>query len=323
MARPIYSGAISFGLVTVPVQLYSATSSHTISFHQLQRGTGERIRQKRVAEGSGEEVEYGDIVKGYEVDDGRWITIDRDELEAVEPGRSRTIEITDFVDIAEIDPIAWNKTYYLGPQEDVGAEKPYELLRRALQSTGRAAIATLVMRGRQYLVTIRPLDDVLALETMWFADEIRGTDEIGNLPEDVEVSDRELGMAEQLIESLTSEWEPERYRDTYRERVMELIEAKAEGEEVVVREEAEAPKVTDLLEALRRSVEETTARREGGAAAATAGAGSGEDEDLSALTKDELYDRAADADISGRSSMTKDELIEALREASSGGRSAA
>lgn len=311
MARAVYSGAISFGLVTVPVKLYSATSSHRISFHQLQRGTGERIRQKRVAESSEEEVDYADIVKGYEIGDGRWITLEREELEAVEPGRTRTIEITDFVDLAEIDPITWNKTYYLGPQEDVGAEKPYELLRRALESTGKAGIATLVMRGKQYLVTVRPLADVLALETMWFADEIRSTDEVENKPRDVEVTERELGMAEQLIDSLTEPWRPEKYRDSYRERVMELIESKARGEEIVVREEAEPPQVGDLMEALRRSVEETKARRKGGAAAATAT----QEGDLSALTKEELYQRAADADISGRSSMTKDELIEALSRA--------
>jgi DNA end-binding protein Ku len=291
MARSIYTGAVSFGLVTVPVKVYSATSSHRVDFHQLQRGTGERIRQKRVAEGSGEEVEYGDIVKGYEVEDGHWVTIEREELEAVEPGRTRTIEITDFVDLAQIDPIAWNSTYYLGPQEDVGAEKPYELLRQALRSTGKAAIATMVMRGRQYLCTIRPLGDVLALETMWFADEIRSTDEIENKPEGVTVSDRELGMAEQLIESLTGPWEPERYTDTYQEAVMDLIRAKAEGEEVVVREEEEAPAVGDLMEALRRSVEATTRKREAGAEAAKASVGPPEGrsgDGLSELTKDQL-----------------------------------
>lgn len=301
MARAIHSAAISFGLVTVPVQLYTATSSHRISFHQLQRGTGERIRQKRVAEGSGEEVEYGDIVKGHEVGDGRWITVEREELEAVEPGGKRTIEITDFVDIDEVDPIAWDRTYYLGPQEDVGADKPYTLLREALRSTRRIGIATLVMRGRQHLCCIRPLGDLLALETMWFADEVRDPGVVGHLPDDVEVTDRELGMAEQLIESLTTTWDHEQYRDTYTDRVMALVEAKAEGEEVVVPEGREPADVTDLMEALRRSVEQTTRGRQPAAA-----------EPLEDLTKDELYDRAAAADVEGRSSMTKAELVEAL-----------
>jgi DNA end-binding protein Ku len=327
MARAIWSGAISFGLVTVPVRLYTATESHTVSFTQFQKGTGERIRNKRVAEGTGEEVEYRDIVKGAEVAKGQFVIVTPEELEAIEPGRSRTIDILDFVDLEDIDPITWNKTYYLGPAEDVGAEKPYRLLLEAMRSTGKVAIANFVMRGKQYLATIRPLGDLLALETMFFADEIRGADEVENAPVDVTVDDREVGMAEQLIASLSTEWEPSKYRDTYRERVEELIEAKAKGEEVVTTEPEEAPEVGDLMEALRASVEASKQRRRGGAAAMAGRSGRGEsdqgesdqgesdrgDGDLGSLSKDELYERASNADIAGRSKMTKDELLEALR----------
>jgi DNA end-binding protein Ku len=307
MARPIWSGAISFGLVTVPVKLFSATSSQTVRFNQFQEGTGERIRYKRVAESSGEEVAYSDIVKGYEVEDDRYVLVTQEELESVEPGRSRTIEIEDFVDLDAIDPITWDKTYYLAPREDAGAEKPYALLRTAMASTKRVGIARFVMRGKQYLATIRPLGDALALETMWFADEIRGLDEIDNLPVDAEPSERELSTAEQLVESLTVDWEHDRYRDTYRERVLELIKRKAEGERIVVEEEEAPPEVADLMAALERSVEQTagrrkrTERRDGG-------------DGLADLSKDELYERASEAGIPGRSKMSKDELVTALRD---------
>jgi DNA end-binding protein Ku len=309
MARPMWSGAVSFGLVTVPVKLYSATSSHTVRFNQFQVDTGERVRHKRVAEGTGEEVPYEDIVKGYEVDDGRYVMVTQEELESVEPGRSRAIEIEDFVALDEIDPIIWNKTYYLAPQEDVGAEKPYALLLEAMRSTNRVGIARFVMRGKQYLATIRPIGELLGLETMYFADEIRSTEDVDNAPVDAEPSKRELHTAEQLIESLSVEWDPTGYRDTYRERVMELIERKAEGEEIVVEDREETPEVADLMSALRASVKETTRRRQRGKKAARA-SGDGLDE----LSKDELYERASDAGITGRSKMSKEQLVDALRQ---------
>jgi DNA end-binding protein Ku len=312
MARAIWTGTISFGLVTVPVRLYSATESQTVSFSQFQKGTGERIRYKRLAEGTGEEVDYADIVKGAEIDDGRYVIVTPEELEAIEPGRSRTIEIEDFVNLDQIDPISWDKTYYLGPAEDAGAEKPYGLLLRAMQSTRKVGIARFVMRGKQYLATIRPIGEILGLETMWFADEIRGADDIENLPVDVNVSDRQLGIAEQLIDSLATDWDPARYTDTYRERVLALIERKARGEDVVVEEPEQAPEVTDLMEALRASVEASKQRRKGGARAMRASAG----DDLESLSKEELYERATEAEVEGRSRMKKDELVEALRRAS-------
>lgn len=307
MARPIWSGAVSFGLVTVPVKLFTATSPHTIRFNQFEQGTGERIRYKRVAEHTGEEVAYDDIVKGYQVDDGRYVMVTQEELEAIEPGRSRTIEIEDFVSLNEIDPISWDKTYYLAPQENAGAEKPYALLHQAMASTNKVGIARFVMRGKQYLATIRPIGDLLGLETMFFADEIRGPDDVENVPVDVEPTERELRTAEQLIDSLSVEWDATRYHDTYRERVLELIEHKAQGEDIVVEDEAEPAKVTDLMAALRASVEESSRRRGQPEQPVPAG---GRLEDLS---KQELYERATAAGIPGRSKMSKPQLIDALQ----------
>jgi DNA end-binding protein Ku len=310
MARAIWSGAISFGLVTVPVKLYSATESKSISFHQLQKGTGSRIRYQRVAQDSGEEVEYGDIVKGYEIDKGRYVVIEPEELEAVEPTKSRTIDIEQFVDLDEIDPIYYDNTYYLGPASDVGAEKPYALLLAAMRDSHKVAIGRLVMRSKQYLATIRPVGDLLAVETMHFPDEIRSADDVDNAPADVKISDKELAMATQLIDSMTDTWQPEHYTDTYRERVLDLVERKAKGEEIVVEETEETPEVLDLMAALQASV---AASRKG-----SGGSGNGEktdDADLDGLSKDELYDRAGEADIVGRSKMSKDELVAALREA--------
>ena len=313
MARAMWSGAISFGLVTIPVKLFTATSSHNIDFNQFEKDTGERIRYKRVAEGTGKEVEYSDIVKGHEIEDGKYVIVTPEELASVEPTKSRTIDIEDFVDLEDIDPIYWNSTYFLGPAEDVGAEKPYALLLKAMKSTGKVAIARFVMREKQYLATIRPIGNLLGLSTMYFADEVRGADDVANAPVKTNVTDRELTMAEQLIESLSSEWDPKKYKDTYQERVRELIKAKAKGEDIVVEKEERTPEVADLMEALRASVE---ASKGGKRASAAAREPSGGGKDLSGLSKDELYERASDADIAGRSKMSKDELIEAIEEAS-------
>jgi DNA end-binding protein Ku len=278
-----------------------------VEFNQFEKGTGERIRYKRVAEGSGKEVEYGDIVKGHEVEDGTYVIVTPEELAAVEPTKSRTIDIEDFVDLDEIDPIYWNSTYYLGPKEEVGAEKPYALLLKAMKETGKVAIARFVMRDKQYLATIRPVGNLLGLSTMYFADEVRGADDVANAPVKTKVTDRELTMAEQLIESLSSEWDPDKYEDTYQERVLELIKRKAKGEDIVVESEQEAPAVADLMEALKASVE---ASKSGKRPTAAKREPSGED--LHDLSRDELYERAGEADIAGRSKMSKDELIEAL-----------
>jgi DNA end-binding protein Ku len=256
MPRAIWTGALAFGLVNVPVGLYSATEDKTVHFNQFEAGTSDRIRYKRVNERTGDEVGYDKIVRGYEVTKGNFVLITDEELEAAEPGRSRTIDITDFVDLDEIDPIYFQKSYYLAPVGD-GAQRAYLLLRTALAATNRAGIATFVMRGKQYLVAVRAEDDVLMLETMFFADEIRDPQSlIGDLPSGHTAGGRELTIAKQLIESMTAKWQPDSYRDTYRERVEELIDRKRQGEQIVPEgAPPEETNVVDLMEALRRSVE--------------------------------------------------------------------
>lgn len=261
MARAIWTGVISFGLVTVPVRLYTATSSHKPTFRQFKRGSGQRIRNRRITEDTGEVVDYDNIVKGADIGDGRHVIVTPEELEAVEPGRSRAIDIEDFVDLKDIDPVVWNTTYYLGPDGDA-AEAAYELLRRAMVTTGTVAIGRFVMRDKQYLATIRPIGELLGLSTMYFADEVRGADAVDRAPVDREPDDLHLEIAKQLIQFMSTEWDHSRYRDTYQERVDALIERKVRGDEVVTERAPEpAEKVTGLLEALRRSVEERTRAR--------------------------------------------------------------
>ena len=212
MARVIWTGALAFGLVNIPVGLYSATEDRTVHFNQFQKGTSDRIRYKRVNERTGEEVNYRDIVKGREVDDDTYVLLTDEELESVEPGRTRTIDITDFVDLAEVDPIYFQRTYYLAPRGD-GADRSYALLHQAMAETNRAGIATLVMRSKEYLVAVRPQEEILALETMYFADEIRDPIEgTGYEPSGQPAKPRELAVARQLIESMTTDWDPGRYR---------------------------------------------------------------------------------------------------------------
>jgi DNA end-binding protein Ku len=261
MAREIWLGSLAFGLVNVPVGLFSATEDKTVHFNQFQAGTTDRIRYKRVNERTGREVELSDIVRGHEVGDGDFVLVSDEELEAVEPGRSRTIDIDDFVDLAEIDPVYYDKTYYLGPQGD--AAHAYALLHRAMSETGKAGIATFVMHGKQHLVAIRPAGGVLALQTMYFADEVRDPDRvIDDLPTGEKLPARELSVAKQLIESMTSAWDAAQYRDTYRDLVEDMIKRKRKGEEIIAEGAPESESnVTDLMEALRRSAEEMQGRR--------------------------------------------------------------
>jgi DNA end-binding protein Ku len=264
MARAIWSGVMSFGLVSVPVEIYSATEAHEPTFHQFEEGTNDRIRYQRVNERTGKEVDYSDIVKGAEIGRGKYVMIEQEELDSVAPGRSRSLEIESFVDLDEIDPIYFAKAYYLGPNGDE-AKKPYALLRDAMAKANRAAIASFVMRSKEYLATVRAAGDVLVLETMFFADEIRNPkDEISNLPGKVKVSPQEMKMAGQLIESMAGPWQPKSYRDTYTDRVNKLIQAKAKNKTYEQAEEApRATNVVDLTEALRASVD---AARRGGRA---------------------------------------------------------
>jgi len=253
----MWSGAISFGLVNVPIKLYSAVSKKTVRFHQLNGETGNRIQQKRVDPETGEEVAYESIVKGYELTRDRYVIINPDELEALDPEKSRTIDIEDFVDLADIDPVYYDHPYYLVP--DKGAAKAYGLLLSAMEEAGKVAIARVVLRSKEQLVAIRPHRDgnLLMMETMIFADEVVPPDDLDGLPEKTELkaSERELKMAQQLIDSLASEFDPGRYKDEYREKVLELIEAKAEGAEIAVQPEApKAERVPDLMAALEASL---------------------------------------------------------------------
>jgi len=255
MPRSIWSGAISFGLVNVPIKLYSAVSRKTVRFHQLNRETGVRIQQKRVDPSTGEEVSYDSIVKGYELTKDHYVIVTPEELEALDPEKTRTIDIEDFVDLEDIDPVYYDQPYYLVP--DKGATKAYALLLNAMKESGKVAIARVVIRTKEALVAIRPAGDVLMMETMIFADEVVGADQIDELPEasDLKASDRELAMAQQLIASLATQFEPGRYHDEYREKVLDLVERKAQGEEIAVQPEAERPsKVPDLMAALEASL---------------------------------------------------------------------
>ena len=316
MARATWSGSFSFGLVNVPVRLFTATDSQSVQFHQFERGSGERIRRKRVAESSGEEVEFDDIVKGYEVDDGRYVIVEPDELDAVQPGATSTIEISDFVELAAVDPIYFDRTYYLAPVDEMAA-RTYRLLRKSMDDAERVAVGSFVMRTKQHLVAIRPVAEMLLLQTMYFADEVRdpsAIEEMEHLDSDVEIGDREVETARQLIDSLTTDWNPGSYEDTYRQAVLELIERKADGDEVVVDTNGETDgggaDVIDLMAALEASVEQAKSSRRSSDDLDGSASGFGE------MSRDELYDEAQRRDISGRSKMSKQELLDALRNAS-------
>ena len=254
MARSIWGGAISFGLVNVPVKLFTAVRKKDVRFHQLHAPDGARINQKRVCSADGEEVAYEDIVKGYEIAKGQYVIIEPEELEALDPDSTHTIDIEDFVDLDQIDPLFFDASYYVLP--DSRGEKAYRLLLEAMRDSGKVGIARVVMRTKQYLVAIRPVDEALVMSTMNFADEVVPQDELEGLPgTSSNVSDRELKMARQLIESLSGDFEPGKYEDTYREKVLELIEQKAEGKEVVAPPAAKAASpVVDLMAALEASL---------------------------------------------------------------------
>jgi DNA end-binding protein Ku len=334
MARAIWTGTISFGLVSIPVGLFSATEDHTIHFHQFQRDTSDRIRNRRVNERTGKEVEFSDIVKGADVGDDGYVIVEPDELDSIAPGRSRSLEISDFVDLDEIDPIYFNKTYWLAPTSEDHAH-PYGVLLDAMTKTNRAAIGSFVMRGKEYLAAIRPSGVVLALQTLYFADEVRDPGEqLDTLPGKGSTKPKELTMATQLIEAMAGPWNPEGYHDTYRDRVAKLIEDKHEGREVVTESAAPEPTaMSDLLAALERSVQ---AKSGGGSAkkqtskgsskrsskASSTGSAKGSTNGSSKRaagaeqpTKSELAEQARELDIPGRSRMNRDELAEAIEAA--------
>ena len=258
MARAIWSGSISFGLLNVPVKLYSAVSKKTVSFRELREGDGARIRHKRVAESDGKEVPYEKIVKGYEYAPDQYVVLTKDELSELDPKKTRAIEIQDFVDLDDIDPIYFEQPYFLGP--DKGAERAYALLVQAMKDSRKVAIARFVLRNKEHLAAIRPMDDVLTLATMRFHDEVSTPDDLdGEVFEDSKPKkpdQRELEMAKQLIESLTTKFKADKYRDEYREELLDLLERKAEGKEVVTApsEEPKPTKAPDLMAALEESL---------------------------------------------------------------------
>jgi DNA end-binding protein Ku len=257
VARAIWSGSISFGLLNVPVKLYSAVSKQTVRFRELREGDGSRVKHKRVAESDGKEVPYEKIVKGYEYAPDQYVVLTKDELSELEPQRSRAIEIQDFVDLDDIDPIYFEQPYYLGP--DKGAERAYALLVQAMKDARKVAVARFVLRNKEHLAAIRPMDDVLTLTTMRFHDEVTSPKDLDDVFEDSKPKkpeQKELAMAKQLIESLTSDFKPDSYHDEYREELLDLLESKAAGKDVVSApsEEPKPTKAPDLMAALEESL---------------------------------------------------------------------
>lgn len=262
MARPTWTGTISFALLSVPVKLYTAQRPKDISFNQLERSTGARIKQKRVSSVSGEEVGADELVKGYDLGGGRFVTVEQEELDSLAPrdaANEKTIQIIDFVDMAEIDPLYFEKGYYIAP--DKGGARPYALLAKAMKETGKVAIAKVVMRTKEYLTTIRPVGELLCMATMLYSDEVVDPAEIDDFPGEVSVAEKELEMAKMLVESSAGEWDPSKYRDEYRDKVQALLEAKSEGRTIEAPTAAEPTKVVDLMAALEASLAAAKAKK--------------------------------------------------------------
>jgi DNA end-binding protein Ku len=263
MARAIWTGAISFGLVTVPVKLYSALDRKSVRFHQLSGKSGVRVAQKRVDPQSGDEIPYADIVKGYEIAPDRYVVVEPGELDALEPKKTKTIEIEEFVELSQIDPVYYDHPYYLAPGP--GGAKPYRLLLEAMRETRRVAIARVVIRSKEQLVALRPIGDALGMATMLFADEVLPPERVDEITEaaQVKTTKREVDVAKQLIDSLAGDFQPDKYSDTYRQQVLALIERKAEGKQIAVQpapEEVAAP-APDLMTALKASLDAVRARQ--------------------------------------------------------------
>lgn len=346
MARPIWRGSLSFGLVNVPVGLYATTDDRSVRFHQFEEGTSDRIRYRRVNERTGKEVAQDRIVRGAEVSAGEYVIVTDDELEAIAPERSRSIEISDFVDLRQIDPVFYQTTYYLAPQGEPAA-RAYGLLRAAMAQSEKVGIAYFVLRGKEHLVAVRPDREVLALETMYFADEIRDPEqELPDLPGKVAIKERELETAKLLIDTLTTEWDPTAYRSSYRDKVNELIERKRRGETVTRQEEPDrSAQIVNLMDALdaslrasrgggtgrrpasgrsggsgrRRATEQATdappADPPGRGRSGRRTASSDSEADVGGMTKAQLTARAAELGVAGRSKMDRKQLEQAVRRA--------
>jgi DNA end-binding protein Ku len=263
MARAVWSGSISFGLVNVPVRAFPAVRDHQVPFHRLEKGTGARVRNQKVSDTSGKEVESDDIEMGYETSKGHYVTFDTDELAELRPDSTRTVDVADFVPLADIDPGYYERTYWLAPADD-GARQAYSLLVAAMEDTQRVGIGSVVMRNKQYLAAVRPLDGALAMSTMRFADDVVPKSDVDDLPKrSPKPKPAELKLATTIIDALAADWRPERYHDTYTELVRDLIDRKAKGEEITVEETAAAKSenVVDLMEALQASVDEAKGGR--------------------------------------------------------------
>jgi DNA end-binding protein Ku len=302
MARSLWTGSISFGLVSVPVRMYSAVEEHTLHFNLVHEPDGSRIGYEKICKAEDRPVPDDEIVKAFEYDKGEWVYMTDEDFEAAAAESHRTIDIRAFVPFGDVDPIYFERTYFLGPEKD--GERVYALLARAMADSGLAGVAKWVMRDRQNLGLLRIRDGVITLERMHFADEIRSAEDFA--PKEAGVEKKELELAAQLIEQYKGEFRPEEYRDTYRDALCEIIEAKRKGEEIRVEAEPEPEAPTDLMAALRASVEaagrERAPRRSSNS-------------DLESKSKEELYELARKADIPGRSEMSKDALVEALRAA--------
>jgi DNA end-binding protein Ku len=265
MARSIWKGTISFGLVSVPVRAFSAVRDHDVHFHQIDKATGSRVRNQKVAEKSGDEVGPDDIEMGYEIADGRYVTFDKDELDELRPASTRTVEVGDFVPLDQVDPVYYERTYWLAPDGD-SAKEPYQLLLAAMEDRELVAVGTVVMRNKQYLTAIRPLDGALAMSTMRFADEVVPRKDVEDVPQRRSKPDAKmLKMATQLVDALTGDWKPKQYKDTFTDELRKRIQAKEKGEEIT-EDPTPEPRadVVDLMSALEASVKESRSRRGSG-----------------------------------------------------------
>ncbi|MBS3943538.1 MAG: Ku protein [Dethiobacter sp.] len=251
--RTIWKGAVSFGLVNIPVKLFPATEQKDVKFRYLHKTCQAPVQYKRICTGCGREISQEEIVRGYEYEPGRFVIINEEDLEKIPDERTRNVEIVDFVSLQEIDPIFYDKTYYLSPGET--GEKAYFLLRRAMAETGKIAVAKVVIRNKESLAVVRGYKNLLVMETIFYPDEIRDTALLPGFAREVNLHDQEIKMARELIENLAADFNPEKYTDEYRKMLLDLIQAKIEGEQVAIPEIEAKGKVVDLMEALKASVE--------------------------------------------------------------------
>lgn len=251
--RTIWKGAISFGLVSIPVKLFPATEQKDVKFRYLHQPCQAPLKYQRVCTVCGKEVEQEEIVRGYEYETGRYVIINEEDLESIPDERTRTVDIVDFVDLKEIDPVYFDKTYYLAPGE--AGEKAYALLRRAMEETGKIAVAKVVIRNKESLAVIRGYKNLLVMETIFYPDEIRNPQQLPGFDREVKLHDNEMKMARELIENLATVFEPQKYEDEYRKKLLEMIHAKIEGQQIAIPEAPQRGKVVDLMEALKASVE--------------------------------------------------------------------